>query len=302
MAGTGTQGHSAVETSAALAPLSWLAGLAVDDEDNLYIAEELYASTGGFIRKVDPSGNISIVAGGGNLETGPATSVDLHDPTGLAFDNGELFISTYTTILKLDLTAGTISKVAGSGLTGYSGDGGPASAANLFSPSGVAFDGNHDLHIADTENHVVRRIGESNDAGLSSLTLSSGSLSPGFSSGTTDYTAAIPSSESSITVTPTVRDSYATVEVNGTAVTSGMESGAIDLSVGDTVAIVVTAEDGTKKTYKVTRTSLSNANLSSLTLSSGVLKPDVRAGHDELHGERGERREQHYGYADGERQ
>ncbi|QTH42825.1 cadherin-like beta sandwich domain-containing protein [Cohnella sp. LGH] len=278
VAGTGDHGYSAVETSAALAPLSGVAGLAVDDEDNLYIAEEYSVSAGGFIRKVDPSGNISIVAGGGNLETGPATSVNLNGPIGLTFDNGDLFISTYTTILKLDLTAGTISKVAGSGYTGYSGDGGPASAANLFSPNGVAFDGSGYLHIADTRNHVVRRVGLSNEAGLSSLTLSSGSLSPDFSSGTTDYMTVMQSSVSSITVTPTVRDSYATVEVNGTAVTSGTESGAIALNAGDTVTIVVTAEDGTKKTYKVTRTPGSNADLSGMTLSSGTLSPTFAAG------------------------
>ncbi|WP_274318745.1 S-layer homology domain-containing protein, partial [Paenibacillus qinlingensis] len=94
----------------------------------------------------------------------------------------------------------------------------------------------------------------SNNADLSGLGLSSGTLSPVFASGTTSYTASVANGVSSITVTPTVSDISATVKVNGTAVASGAASEAISLSVGsNTITVVATAQDGTTtKTYTVT--------------------------------------------------
>ncbi len=122
----------------------------------------------------------------------------------------------------------------------------------------------------------------SSNADLSGLTPSSGSLSPGFASGTTSYTASVSNATSSITVTPTTADSASTVTVNGVSVTSGAASGAIALNVGaNTVTVVVTAEDGTTtKTYTVTvtRALSSNADLSGLTPSSGSLSPGFAAG------------------------
>ncbi len=91
---------------------------------------------------------------------------------------------------------------------------------------------------------------------LSSLSQSSGTLSPSFASGTASYTASVANAVSSITVTPTVSDSTATVKVNGTAVASGTPSGSIPLSVGsNTITVVGTAQDGTTtSTYTVTVT------------------------------------------------
>jgi hypothetical protein len=92
--------------------------------------------------------------------------------------------------------------------------------------------------------------GASSNANLSNLTLSSGTLSPVFASATTDYSTSV--SSASIAVTPTVADSTATVKVNGTAVASGSASGAIMLNLGiTTVNTIVTAADGSKKTYTV---------------------------------------------------
>ncbi len=128
---------------------------------------------------------------------------------------------------------------------------------------------------------TVTRAASSN-ADLAALTPSSGSLSPGFASGTTSYTASVSNATSSITITPTIADSTATVTVNGAAVTSGAASGAIALTVGvNTVTVVVTAEDGTTtKTYTVavTRAASSNADLAGLTLSSGSLSPGFASG------------------------
>jgi hypothetical protein len=117
----------------------------------------------------------------------------------------------------------------------------------------------------------------STNANLSNLVLSTGTLSPAFSSTTTSYTASVANSVTSITVTPTEQDTTATTTVNGTAVNSGTASGPISLAVGaNTITTVVTAQDGiTKKTYTVvvTRAGSSNADLSNLVLSAGTLSP-----------------------------
>ena len=94
----------------------------------------------------------------------------------------------------------------------------------------------------------------SSDAKLSALTISQGTLTPTFASTITAYRATVPNATASLTVTPTVNESNATVEVNGTAVTSGTASGSITLNVGDnTISIVGTAQNTTTTlTYTAT--------------------------------------------------
>jgi hypothetical protein len=96
----------------------------------------------------------------------------------------------------------------------------------------------------------------SNVATLSNLTISQGTLTPIFATGTINYTASVSNAVASITVTPTTTDSNATVTVNGIAVTSGSPSGAIALAVGpNIITTVVTAQDGTTLgTYTTTVT------------------------------------------------
>jgi cyclophilin family peptidyl-prolyl cis-trans isomerase len=120
----------------------------------------------------------------------------------------------------------------------------------------------------------------SNDATLSSLTVSAGSLSPTFASNITAYTLAVANTVTSTTVTPTVTSSVASVKVNGTAAASGAASAAIPLAVGaNVITVEVTAQDGTtKSTYTVTVTRApappsNDATLSSLTVSAGSLSP-----------------------------
>lgn len=95
-------------------------------------------------------------------------------------------------------------------------------------------------------------IGPSNQAELSSLVLSSGTLNPAFAGSTTDYTTMFIGT-SSVVVTPTAAESHATIAVNGTAVVSGQASPVISLPVGNsTITIVVRAQDGkTTKTYNL---------------------------------------------------
>ncbi|MGE5701753.1 MAG: Ig-like domain-containing protein, partial [Clostridia bacterium] len=116
----------------------------------------------------------------------------------------------------------------------------------------------------------------SSNADLGNLTISQGSLTPVFSSGTTAYSASVGNAVTSLNVIPTVADSTATVKVNGNSVTSGSASN-VPLTVGsNTITVTVKAEDGTTQkpyTITVTRAASSNADLNSLTISQGSLTP-----------------------------
>jgi uncharacterized repeat protein (TIGR02543 family) len=114
-----------------------------------------------------------------------------------------------------------------------------------------------DLVTVETYTVVVTKASSnSNDANLSALSLSSGALSPTFSSSTIGYTASVANAVTSITVTPTVNQANATVRVNGTTVSSASPSGSINLNVGsNTITVLNTAQDGTTtKTYTITVT------------------------------------------------
>src|SRR5439155_1666719 len=93
---------------------------------------------------------------------GPATAAELNFPAGAAFDGtGDLIIADQSNcvIRKVQMTTGTISTVAGTGgACGFAGDGGPATAAELYLPAGVALDVAGNLFIADTGNGVIRKV------------------------------------------------------------------------------------------------------------------------------------------------
>ena len=114
-------------------------------------------------------------------------------------------------------------------------------------------------------------------ATLAGLGLSSGTLSPAFASATTSYTATVGNATTSVTLTPTLTDTRATMKVNGVAVASGSASAAIPLAVGSNpLSVVVTALNGTTTstyTVTVTRAASSVATLAALTPSSGTLSP-----------------------------
>ncbi|BAP54369.1 leucine-rich repeat-containing protein [Thioploca ingrica] len=89
-----------------------------------------------------------------------ATTIRLNTPEGIAVANeGSLYIADMKNhrIRKVD-KQGMISTVAGDGTAGYHGDGGPAHLAQLNEPSGIAFDKHGNLYIADSKNHVIRKI------------------------------------------------------------------------------------------------------------------------------------------------
>lgn len=121
-----------------------------------------------------------------------------------------------------------------------------------------------------------------NDARLTDLEVSEGSLSPVFNWNTDPYRVSVDNRITSISVTPTAADANAIVTVNGQTVASGAASANIPLNVGsNAIQVNVTAQDGsTTKTYTVTvnRAKSTNANLNNLILSEGTLGPAFASG------------------------
>lgn len=162
VAGTGRQGNSGDGGPATSGLLNLPEGLAVDGQGNLYIAD----SQNNSIRKVTPAGIITTVAGrltsnfGFSGDGGPAKTAELAYPHGVALDaSGNLYIAdTGNQRIRKVLPNGTISTVAGRDPGGFSGDGGPATAAQLHGPLGTVVDASGNLYIADRENQRVRKV------------------------------------------------------------------------------------------------------------------------------------------------
>jgi len=143
-------------------------GLTFDILGNLYIADNANnvvrkISTAGIITTVAGNYAISFPSGGYSGDGGPATAAELKSPTGVTSDRyGNLYIADGgNNVVRKINTLGIISTYAGNHSHGYSGDGGNASAAELYNPSGVAMDTSGNLYIADTYNNVVRKVNSS---------------------------------------------------------------------------------------------------------------------------------------------
>ena len=141
------------------AQLSYPTGVAVDPAgNNLYFSD----SGNDRIRRV-ANGVITTVAGngdfGGTGDDGPATSAQLGDPEGLAVDSaGNLYIADTNNNRVRRVSNGVITTVAGSGIAGSIGDGGPAGTARLSNPVAVAVDSAGNLYIADQGNQRIREV------------------------------------------------------------------------------------------------------------------------------------------------
>jgi hypothetical protein len=174
-AGTGGFGYSGDGGQASAARLAYPSVARFDSKGNMYIAD-YYNNV---IRKVNPAGFISTVVGdtisggynkgGYSGDGGLATAAELKLPQDIAFDSsGNMYIADYwnNVVRKVD-TSGIITTVigngynAGTGNGGYSGDGGLATAAELYGPTGLAFDALWNLYIADAHNNVIRKVNTS---------------------------------------------------------------------------------------------------------------------------------------------
>ncbi|MGI8781233.1 MAG: NHL repeat-containing protein [Solirubrobacteraceae bacterium] len=160
VAGTGAGGYSGDGGQATSAQLSRPRDVEVDASGNVFVADSFNHR----IRKISSTGVITTVAGTGVSgyagDGGPATAARLSFPRGIALDaDGNLLIADRTNarIRRVDAN-GTITTVAGTGLAGSSGDGGPATAAALDFPSDVAIDNAGNFYVADMGNDKIRKI------------------------------------------------------------------------------------------------------------------------------------------------
>ena len=175
VAGSGVQGFGGDGGAATSAMLDSPLALALDAAGDLYISD----SHNHCIRRVDAvSGNITSLAGPMDLPT--ALAVNAAGDVYFADQRAHL-------IRRIDHVTGVVVTVAGNGVQGYSGDGGPATLAEIDSPSGIALDGAGNLYVADTHNHRIRRV----DAATGIVSSIAGSGQPGFAGDTGAGTAAM---------------------------------------------------------------------------------------------------------------
>ena len=152
----GGEGQPATEVA-----IGGVADVALDAAGNLYIADP----NNNRIRKVDASTHIiNTVAGGGNPPGGnneglPAKSAQLVGPRGVSVDTaGNLYIAEGDRIWKVDAATQTIRTLAGNGSSGFSGDGGAATAASLAEPTRAVVDPAGNVIISDSGNGALRKV------------------------------------------------------------------------------------------------------------------------------------------------
>jgi sugar lactone lactonase YvrE len=172
VAGNGNPGSSGDGGPATSAQLYLPTAVAVDlGGGNIYIGD------GSAVRKVDSAGIIRTIAGTGvpgySGDNGPAASAQISFAQSLALDPlGNLYIADLNNArIRKVSPAGMISTVAGNGTAGYSGDGGPATAAQIHWPDGMAVDSAGNLYFSDRYNFRVRRV---TPAGIISTVAGSG--------------------------------------------------------------------------------------------------------------------------------
>ncbi|MDB4920938.1 cadherin-like beta sandwich domain-containing protein, partial [Mucilaginibacter sp.] len=208
------------------------------------------------------------------------TSIKITPATALTTVNGPGYRNYITMVPNSETSLQVTSVVQDAnatikvnGTTVASGSASPAvplvAGSNVITVIVTAQDG------ATTKNYIITATrAPASNANLANLTLSNGTLSPVFGTGTISYTAIVPNATSSITITPTAGDPDVTIKVNGVTVTSGTASASLPLAEGtNTITTVVTASDGTTAqtyTLMVTRATVglsTNALLTSIKLT-----------------------------------
>ena len=161
-AGTGINGYGGDGSPAINAKFSRMLGICMDANNNLYIGDW----DNHRIRRVDGvTGIVTTIAGNGtggfSGDGGAATVAELQKPTGICFDKcGNLYFTDEDNncVRRVDISNGTINTIAGNGIAGFGGDGGPAMSASFNHPTGIAIDSSGNLYISDYYNNRVRKM------------------------------------------------------------------------------------------------------------------------------------------------
>ncbi len=274
IAGTGFQGYSGDGGQATAAALNDPRDLTINAAGDLLIAE----FGNNCIRKVNGAGIITTIAGNGNPaysgDGGPAINAELDRPIDVDVDAvSNIYITdTYNHCIRKIDTNGIISTIAGTGAHGYSGDGGLATAANFFWPSGMVYN-NDKIYVLDQLNHRIRMICSSTVS--VSLSASDTMVCPGnpvtlTASGANTYTYTWSSTQTGInnvSVTPGVTADYY-VQVKDTNGCVGSSS--ITLFVDACLGAEELANGGQVKIYP--NPTLSELNISDISFVSQTSK------------------------------
>lgn len=176
--GNGLPGSSGNGSSASIASLSYPKGVAVDTVGNVYIVDQGNSS----IRRINAAGIINAYAGNSSFgysgDGGLGYAAALNTPTEVVVDHHQnAYIADYGNhVIRKVTVGGYITTIAGNHTNGYSGDGGPAIAAQMAGPYGVAFDNsNGKLYISDEVSNVIRVV-NTNTTGINTPSVSSNAL------------------------------------------------------------------------------------------------------------------------------
>jgi len=188
IAGNGADGFGGDGGPATAAQFHAPQGIALDAAGNIFVADHGNNASGTYnrVRRITPDGMINTLAGTGPFgfsgDGGLAVDALLSIPNGVAVDtSGNLFIADENNFRIRKVTSdGLISTVAGNGVPGFGGDGGPATSAELKYPSGVVVDGAGNLFIVDSENDRIRKV---TPAGIISTVAGNGTRGTGGSTG-----------------------------------------------------------------------------------------------------------------------
>ena len=160
LVGTGVGGVGAEGMAPAQTPLNGPSGVCIDRGGTLFVVDTFNHR----VLQAAPQTLVVTAAGNGAPgdagDGGPARLAQLNRPSACARDSaGNLFIAdTLNHRIRKVAPSGTVSTVAGTGAAGFTGDEGPAIAASISAPRGVAVDDNGDIFIADTGNHRIRQV------------------------------------------------------------------------------------------------------------------------------------------------
>lgn len=160
IAGINVDGFSGDGGPAIAAQAGQMGHVVPDASGNIYFTD----ATNNRVRRIDATGSISTIAGNGLAafagDGGPATAASLKYPSGLAIDSwGNLYVcDQHNNRLRRIDPAGIITTFAGTGAPGYSGDGGPATAAEFMGLTGIAINQEGDIYLSDAQNRRIRKI------------------------------------------------------------------------------------------------------------------------------------------------